>query len=138
MELYRDACIIVSSAGMLEGGRIQQHISEHVENPMCTILIAGFCSPGTMGAQLLEGNSMLRIKGNDRHVYARIGQTDVFSAHPDIEGLTSYFNESDNPKLKKVFFVHGEEEAMYDLKDTLSATLQPKIEVPGRGQEWEL
>jgi metallo-beta-lactamase family protein len=107
-----------------------------VQNPMCTILIAGFCSPGTLGAQLLEGRSMLRIKGADKYVYATIGQTDVFSAHPDVVGLKDYFAKTDSPKLQKIFFVHGEEEAMYDLKATLEPSLQHKVEIPNRGEEW--
>ncbi|PCJ63772.1 MAG: MBL fold hydrolase [Bacteroidetes bacterium] len=138
MELYRDSCIIVSSAGMLEGGRIQHHISDHVQNPLCTILIAGFCSPGTLGAQLLEGKSSIRIKGKDKYVFAKVLQTDVFSAHPDITGLTDYFEKSDSDKLEKIFFVHGEEEAMYDLRDTLNNSLQSKVIIPGRGEEWLL
>tara|TARA_B110000971_G_scaffold31168_1_gene28540 strand:- start:122 stop:1489 length:1368 start_codon:yes stop_codon:yes gene_type:complete len=138
MELYRDSCIIVSSAGMLEGGRIQHHISDHVQNPLCTILIAGFCSPGTLGAQLLEGNSSIRIKGRDKYVFAKILQTDVFSAHPDTVGLQEYFKESDSSELKKVFFVHGEEEAMNDLKGVLPSDFQQKVEIPGRGEEYYL
>ncbi len=138
MELYRDSCIIVSSAGMLEGGRIQHHISDHVQNPLCTILIAGFCSPGTLGAQLLEGKSSIRIKGDDKYVFAKILQTDVFSAHPDTIGLQDYFKASDSNDLKKVFFVHGEEEAMYDLKNVLSSDFQEKVEIPGRGEEYYL
>ena len=138
MELYRDSCIIVSSAGMLEGGRIQHHISDHVQNPLCTILIAGFCSPGTLGAQLLEGKSSIRIKGDDKYVFAKILQTDVFSAHPDTIGLQDYFKASDSNELKKVFFVHGEEEAMYYLKNVLSSDFQEKVEIPGRGEEYYL
>lgn len=138
MELYREACIIVSSAGMLEGGRIQQHIGDHVQNPMCAIMIAGFCSPGTLGAQLLEGRNIIRIKGHDKYVYAKIGQTDVFSAHPDIVGLQDYFNKSDSSDLRKVFFVHGEEEAMYDLRDALDPIFRTKVIIPNRGEEWIL
>jgi Cft2 family RNA processing exonuclease len=63
-------------------------------------------------------------------------QTDVFSAHPDIVGLTDYFEKSDSDHLQKIFFVHGEEEAMYDLRDTLNDSLQPKVIIPGRGEEW--
>lgn len=136
MEMYRDACIIVSSAGMLEGGRIQHHISDHIQNPLCTILIAGFCSPGTLGAQLLLGQSMIRIKGNDKYVYAKILSTDVFSAHPDTVGLQDYFAKSNTDKLKKLFFVHGEEEAMYDLRDELADDLRSKVIIPSRGEEF--
>lgn len=138
MEFHRDACIIVSSAGMLEGGRIQQHISENIENPMCTILIAGFCSPGTLGAQLLMGGSSIRIKGKDRYVYAKIEQTDVFSAHPDVHGLKKYIGDSNNNSLKSLFLVHGEERAMYDLKSELNTLISAEIQIPAKGQTFEL
>ena len=138
MELYRDSCIIVSSAGMLEGGRIQHHISDHIQNPSCTILIAGFCSPGTLGAQLLEGRSMIRVKGNDKYVYAKIDQTDVFSAHPDTDGLQDYFEATHTDQLTKIFFVHGEEESMYELKSLLSDDLQKKVVIPSKGEPFQL
>jgi metallo-beta-lactamase family protein len=138
MELYRDSCIIVSSAGMLEGGRIQHHISDHIQNPACMILIAGFCSPGTLGAQLLEGRSTIRVKGNDKYVYAKIDQTDVFSAHPDTIGLQDYFEASDDGQLTKLFFVHGEEESMYDLKSVLGDDLKIKVEIPSKGETFHL
>jgi metallo-beta-lactamase family protein len=138
MELYRDSCIIVSSAGMLEGGRIQHHISDHIQNPSCTILIAGFCSPGTLGAQLLEGRSMIRVKGNDKYVYAKIDQTDVFSAHPDTDGLQDYFEATHTDQLTKIFFVHGEEESMYELKSLLSDDLQKKVIIPSKGESFQL
>lgn len=138
MELYRDSCIIVSSAGMLEGGRIQHHISDHIQNPSCTILIAGFCSPGTLGAQLLEGRSMIRVKGNDKYVYAKIDQTDVFSAHPDTDGLQDYFEATHTDQLTKIFFVHGEEESMYELKSLLSDDLQKKVVIPSKGESFKL
>ncbi len=138
MDLYRDACIVVSSAGMLEGGRIQQHINENIQNPMCTVLIAGFCSPGTLGAQLLEGRSTIRIKGNDKYVFAKVLQTDVFSAHPDADGLKSYFKAVDSKKLKHVFFVHGEEMAMIELKNSLENNFAEKVNIPMRGESYSL
>jgi metallo-beta-lactamase family protein len=138
MELYRDSCIIVSSAGMLEGGRIQHHIRDHIQNPSCTILIAGFCSPGSLGAQLLEGMSMIRVKGNDKYVYAKIDQTDVFSAHPDTDGLQDYFEATHTDQLTKIFFVHGEEESMYELKSLLSDDLQKKVVIPSKGESFQL
>lgn len=138
MELYRDSCIIVSSAGMLEGGRIQHHISDHIQNPLCTILIAGFCSPGTLGAQLLEGRSSIRIKGKDKYVYAKVVQTDVFSAHPDTNGLQNYFSRTDSEELRQMFFVHGEENAMVELKEALKDQLQAKVTIPGKGEQFLL
>lgn len=138
LDYYRDACIIVSSAGMLEGGRIQQHISENIENPMCTVLMAGFCAPGTLGAKLLLGNPILRIKGQDRYVYAKIAQTDVFSAHPDVDGLKRYVSSSVAPEIKGLFLVHGESESMDHLKAELENDHSFDIHIPNKGQSFDL
>ena len=138
MNEFRGSSIVVSSAGMLEGGRIQEHISAHIENPACTILIAGYCTPGTLGAQLLEGKAIVRVKGRDRRVYATVSQTDVFSAHPDSDGLRRYISACDNPKLKKLFLVHGEEESILEFSAELAPLLKAEIEAPTKGQSFEL
>ncbi|MBO6515455.1 MAG: MBL fold metallo-hydrolase, partial [Bacteroidia bacterium] len=130
---YRSS-IIVSSAGMMNGGRIQRHVANNIENPHCTILIAGYCTPGTLGAELLEGKKTIRIKKFDRHVYARIASTDVFSAHPDQNELKTYFQRVHNASsLKSVFLSHGEGEGLDQLKEVLSVDFQ-RIEVPKAGQ----
>ncbi len=130
MQRYYEPSIIVSSAGMLDGGRIQRHIANNIQNPLCTILIAGYCTPGSLGADLLEGRRSVRIKKHDREVYATISSTDVFSAHPDQTELQSYFQEvNQNSALKKVFLSHGEESSLLLLKDVLSSDYET-IEVP--------
>jgi metallo-beta-lactamase family protein len=40
---YLEPCIIVSSAGMLEGGRIQDHLYHNISNYYCTILFRLQC-----------------------------------------------------------------------------------------------
>lgn len=138
MDLYRGSSIVVSSAGMLEGGRIQSHISENIENPLCTILIAGFCSPGTLGAQLLQRPSVARVRGRDRYVYAKIEQTDVFSAHPDRHGLIRYLKESSSNNSPLILLVHGEEEAMLEFSDEIRGELGLEVEVPTKGQVFDI
>lgn len=78
-------CIIVSSAGMVEGGRMQQHIRNNIQNPLCTILIAGFCAEGTLGHRLQLGQPTIKIKNKESAVYAKVTSTDVFSAHPIVK-----------------------------------------------------
>jgi metallo-beta-lactamase family protein len=130
--------IIVSSAGMLDGGRIQRHIANNVQNPQCTILIAGYCTPGTLGADLLEGKKTVRIGKHDRDVYARISSTDVFSAHPDQTELVSYAKSvQQKSTLKQVFLAHGEEESLLIMKDVLSADFE-SVTVPKRNESFDL
>lgn len=133
------ASVIVSSAGMMEGGRIQQHISNNLQNPFCRILVAGFCAPGTLGHDLLHHKGTLRIKNNVKNVYAVVKSTDVFSAHPDSKGLIEYVESTaQESNLKRVFLVHGDEESLRDFKSTLDNLDICNITIPKRGQSFEL
>ncbi|MDB5032400.1 MBL fold metallo-hydrolase [Mucilaginibacter sp.] len=118
---YFEPCIIISSAGMLEGGRIQDHLFYNIQNYYCTILFIGYCAKGTLGHRLLRGDSIVHIKDRDLAVYATIKQTDVLSAHGDHEDLVNNIKQQDKATLKGVYLVHGEESSMQALSDSLTA-----------------
>lgn len=117
---YFEPCIIISSAGMLEGGRIQDHLFYNIQNFYCTILFIGYCAKGTLGYRLLRGDSIVHIKDRDLAVYATIKQTDVLSAHGDHDDLMNNVRSLDKSRLKNVFLVHGEESSMQALADSLA------------------
>ncbi|WP_299285274.1 MBL fold metallo-hydrolase [uncultured Mucilaginibacter sp.] len=117
---YFEPCIIISSAGMLEGGRIQDHLFNNIQNYYCTILFIGYCAKGTLGFRLLRGDPIVHIKDRDLAVYATIKQTDLFSAHGDHEDLVNTVKQINSAKLKQVFLVHGETTSMQALADTLA------------------
>ncbi|RYE26664.1 MAG: MBL fold metallo-hydrolase, partial [Sphingobacteriaceae bacterium] len=117
---YFEPCIIISSAGMLEGGRIQDHLFHNIQNYYCTILFIGYCAKGTLGFRLLRGDPIVHIKDRDLSVYATIKQTDLFSAHGDHEDLVNTVKHNHPAKLKQVFLVHGETTSMQALADTLT------------------
>ncbi|WP_246230167.1 hypothetical protein [Mucilaginibacter humi] len=100
---YFEPCIIISSAGMLEGGRIQDHLFYNIQNYYCTILFIGYCAKGTLGHRLLRGDSIVHIKDRDLAVYATIKQTDVLSAHGDHEDLVNNIKTQDKANLKGVY-----------------------------------
>ena len=116
---YFEPCIIISSAGMLEGGRIQDHLFYNIQNYYCTILFIGYCAKGTLGHRLLRGDSIVHIKDRDLAVYATIKQTDVLSAHGDHNDLLDTVKQLDKAKLKTIFLVHGETESMQAFADAL-------------------
>lgn len=117
---YFEPCIIISSAGMLEGGRIQDHLFYNIQNYYCTILFIGYCAKGTLGHRLLRGDSIVHIKDRDLSVYATIKQTDVLSAHGDHADLVNNIKHQDKAQLKGVYLVHGEESSMQALADSLT------------------
>lgn len=139
MEFYNKPCIIVSSAGMMEGGRIQEHVANNLQNPFCTILAAGFCTPGTLGAELINGKKRVSIKGREREVYATIESMDAFSAHPDALELSSYVQkvQQNSPALRYLFLVHGDEPNIQAFNERLLASGQQPL-IPERMQCFEI
>jgi len=118
---YFEPCIIISSAGMLEGGRIQDHLYYNIQNYYCTILFIGYCAKGTLGYRLLRGDPIVHIKDRDLAVYATIKQTDVLSGHGDHDDLMAIALNQDKAKLKRIFLVHGEDMSLYALADDLNS-----------------
>ncbi len=132
LDNYFEPCVIVSAAGMVEGGRIQTHIANHISNNYATILIAGFCSPGTLGHDLLQGRQTITVKGRPMAVYARIASTDAFSSHADANGLCFAISEN-NTKTRKTCLVHGDEGNMNELSVLLKKNGVSDIFIPNRG-----
>jgi metallo-beta-lactamase family protein len=118
---YHEPCIIISSAGMLEGGRIQDHLYYNIQNYYCTILFIGYCAKGTLGNRLLRGDPIVRLRNRDLMVYATIKQTDLLSGHGDHNDLVNIVKGQDPQKIKKVFLVHGEIKSMTSLSIALEA-----------------
>jgi len=134
---YFEPCIIISSAGMLEGGRIQDHLYYNIQNYYCTILFIGYSAKGTLGHRLLRGDPVVHIRDRELAVYATIKQTDLFSGHADHGDLVETVKQQDKENLKKVFLVHGEPESLNSLCESLKSEGY-KVEIPEPGQVFEL
>jgi metallo-beta-lactamase family protein len=134
---YLEPCIIISSAGMLEGGRIQDHLYYNIQNYYCTILFIGYCAKGTLGDRLLRGDPIVRLRNRDLMVYATIKKTDLLSGHGDHSDLVNTVKQQDPQQLKQVFLVHGENKSLLALQSALIAEGYP-TKVPEKGEVIEL
>jgi metallo-beta-lactamase family protein len=131
---YLEPCIIISSAGMLEGGRIQDHLYYNIQNYYCTILFIGYCAKGTLGDRLLRGDPIIRLRNRDLMVYATIKKTDLLSGHGDHNDLVETVKQQDQKILKKVFLVHGEIKSMSALATSLTEEGYA-VAIPEKGEE---
>ncbi|WGQ11103.1 MBL fold metallo-hydrolase [Pedobacter gandavensis] len=134
---YHEPCIIISSAGMLEGGRIQDHLYYNIQNYYCTILFIGYCSKGTLGHRLLRGDSIVRLRNRDLMVYAGIQKTDLLSGHGDHQDLVNTVKQQDSTLLKQVFLVHGEDKSTQSLAEALRE-INYKVSIPELGEVFDL
>jgi metallo-beta-lactamase family protein len=118
---HYEPCIIVSAAGMVEGGRIVEHVYNNLQNPQSTILIAGYCAEGTLGWKLKQPDPYITIRGKQIVKYCSIASTDIFSSHPGHQMLMNYVRQYPHKNLKKVFLVHGEISSLMAFRDALTA-----------------
>ncbi len=136
---YNEPCIIISSSGMIAGGRVEHHVMANLPNPYATILLIGFAAEGTLGYKLLNGMKSLSVgKDAEIPVMANIQRIDVFSGHGDLDDLTEFVQYQSPDKLKKIFLVHGETESMEFFQQHLHPYGYTEVEIPKWGDEFIL
>lgn len=123
-------CIIISSSGMMDAGRVKHHIKNNIENPRNTLLIVGYCEPSTLGGRILDGHREITIFGRTYRIQADIVQLDSFSAHADYEGLLDFISCQNSKELKKIFLVHGGVSAAEEFKTKLFLKGYMNVEIP--------
>jgi metallo-beta-lactamase family protein len=127
---YSEPCVIISSSGMAEAGRVKHHIKNNIGDPKNTILMVGYASPYSLAGKLLKGAKEVDIYGEDCAVRAGIGSMAGMSAHGDYDDLIQFISSQNPAKVKKLFLVHGE----YDVQIAFAEKLMQKgfdVEIPG-------
>lgn len=135
---HYEPCIIISSSGMVQGGRVEYHVANNISNPYCTILMIGYCAEGTLGWRLLNGQSTLTIKGKEHAVMANIEKVDVFSGHGDRDDLMRFVGMQPAATLKQVFLVHGEYASMEAFQQALTEAGYANVTIPKKGDSFDL
>lgn len=133
---HRGPCVIVSSSGMLEHGRILHHLKNAIEDPRNTLLIVGYQAENTLGRKLVEKFKMVNIFGKPYSVKMEIKVMNAYSAHADRSDLLDYISKVKN--LKKVILVHGESQAIEDLKHSLGDNGINNVHIASRGESIQL
>ena len=110
-ELNRHAqgCILIAGSGMCNGGRVRHHLKHNLWRHGAHVMIVGYQAHGTLGRQLVDGHSTVRIFNEIIRVNARIHTVGGLSAHADQQGLLNWYGHfRDKPP---VYLVHGEDKA---------------------------
>lgn len=131
----KGGAIIISASGMCEAGRIKHHLKHNLWREECTILFVGFQAEGTLGRKLLEGETSVHIFGEEISVNARIEMIDGYSGHADYLGLLDWMGKISG-KPKRVFLVHGEENALYALSDRIQSKFGIDPIIPSREESF--
>jgi len=124
----RTPCIIVSSSGMVTGGRILHHLAQRLPEPKNLILFIGFQAPGTRGFTIKNQSDEVKIFGDVVPIRAQIAALEQFSDHADPPELLEWLRTFRN-KPATTYLVHGEEDASAQLRDTMNKELGWNVRV---------
>jgi metallo-beta-lactamase family protein len=135
---HKRPCVIISASGMMEAGRVKHHLVNNISNAKNTILIVGYCAPTTLGARIGRGDKEVSIFGTVYQVKAEVKKIESFSGHGDYKEMISFLNCQDKNSISKMFIVHGEYETQKKYVSTLTAEGYKNIEIPAKGQEFNI
>lgn len=125
-------CIIVSSSGMVSGGRILHHLLLRMPDPRNLVLFIGFQSPGTRGAFIKGGAKEVKIFGEWVPVRTQIAALEQFSDHADTPELLEWLHTF-KQRPQETYLVHGEPEAASLLQAAIKKELRWNVNVA----EWK-
>ena len=131
----RTRAFIIAGSGMCNGGRILHHFLQNLERPECHVMITGFQAPGTLGRQLVDRVSTVRIHGQTLHLRAKVHTVGGLSAHGDHADLLRWYDSFSGRPL--VCLVHGESEPAHALQHKIDK-LGGKAIVPKPGTRLDL
>jgi metallo-beta-lactamase family protein len=122
----RFPCIIVSSSGMVTGGRILHHLMRRLQDPRNLILFIGFQAPGTRGASIKEGARAVKMFGEEIPIRAQVAALEQFSDHADTPELLEWLRTF--PQAPAItYLVHGEPEASETLREAITRDLKWQV-----------
>lgn len=128
--------VIISSSGMMIGGRILHHLRQRLPNERNTILLGGFMAAGTRGRALQDGAKRLRMHGMDVPVRAAVVELSGLSGHADRSELLRWLEPLAPPR--RVFLTHGEQESAEAFAKLLAERRGWETYVPRLGETVEL
>ena len=123
-----DPSIIVSSSGMVTGGRILHHLAQRLPDPNNLVIFIGFQAPGTRGATIKNGAPEVKIFGDFIPIRAQVAALEQFSDHADPPELLEWLRTFKN-KPAATYLVHGEPAASSQLRDRMKKELRWHVQV---------
>src|SRR5438552_9779950 len=128
----REPCVILSASGMCEAGRVLHHLKHNIEDPRCTVLIAGYQAPDTLGRRLVERRPAVRILGRVLALRAEVVVLNGLSSHADQGDLLRSLGPLAGT-ARQVRLVHGEPERAAALAEGLRTAGFADVGIPDHG-----
>lgn len=118
--------VIISSSGMMTGGRISRHLMNWQDDERAVLFLPGYQGEGTPGRAFLNGDRVLE-SDHKRIVWkGEVIGSEAFSSHADQSELLTWIDEL--PNATPVYLIHGEESSKKALAEKLKKKgLKPQV-----------
>ncbi|MEZ6005477.1 MAG: MBL fold metallo-hydrolase [Planctomycetota bacterium] len=128
--------VIISSSGMLTGGRVLHHLRRLAPEAKNRIVLAGYQAHGTRGRRLQDGEPFVRVHGMDVPVRATVASVSGMSAHADSDQLIRWVHSLQPPRV--TYVTHGEPHSARALAERLEQELGHHCVIPRHEERFEL
>ena len=124
----KSPCVVISSSGMVTGGRIQHHLWQRLPDPKNTVIFIGFQAPGTRGFTIKSGAPEVKMLGQTVPIHAQVVVLEQFSDHADTPELLEWLHTF-TAKPSVTYLVHGEPAASSQLRDAMTRELGWNVQI---------
>jgi metallo-beta-lactamase family protein len=136
--------IVLSAAGMLNGGRILHHLKARLPDARNTVLFAGYQAEGSKGRFLQDGVAnvnapltSLRIHHQEVPIEAEIVTMASLSAHGDYQDVLEWIGRIKHPP-RRILLNHGTPAAMLHLQAKIQERFQIEVKAVTEPQTVDL
>ena len=137
LNTMKGPAVIISSSGMLTGGRILHHCRVRLPHAENTLLITGYQAEGTLGRALLDHARVVRIHKGEVPVLAEVTDLKGMSGHADAGEMLRWLSAVKTPP-RTIYVTHGETEAAEALAARITRERGFATRVPGLGEAADL
>ncbi len=132
-DVMREPCIIVSTSGMLTGGPVLGYLRRMASNPKNKIIFMGYQAEGTLGRKILDGEKEIEVDRKRVKLRMKVAEIRI-SGHSGKSELIQFVKGLKG--LKKVVLIHGDDDALESMRDSLKKSYE--VIIPTRGEKLEV
>jgi metallo-beta-lactamase family protein len=118
--------ILLSSSGMLTGGRSIEHFERIAIKDYNAVLFVGYQGVGTLGRAVIDGQNEILANNKPTALKALIENILSLSAHADQKQIIDYLMKS-RIKDATIFINHAEKSAADELEQSISSKLKNRV-----------
>jgi metallo-beta-lactamase family protein len=107
--------VILAPSGMADVGSVRTHLANHLADPNSAVIFVGFQADNTLGKEILDRKSSVRIDKKTVPVRARTAYLSSFSGHADYQQICDWLKQAE--RVGRIFIIHGQPDSARGLAE---------------------